>query len=73
MDAEGHLYVATDLGLEVFTADRNSLGVIKMKEFKRPMNMTFDRKNPHTMIITAYESVYSLKMKTMGISFPQLD
>ncbi|MCK4966312.1 SMP-30/gluconolactonase/LRE family protein [bacterium] len=73
MDEEGRLYVATDLGLEVFTAEGNSLGVIKMEEFKRPLNMTFDRKNPYTMIITAYESVYSLKMNTRGISFPQLD
>ena len=71
MDELGNLYVATDLGMEVFNSKGQSLGIIKFPEFKRPLNMTFDRNDPGVMIITAYESVYSLKMLTKGISFPQ--
>ena len=72
MDSQGNLFVATDLGIEVFNADGKSLGIIKSDVYKRPLNMTFDRNDLYTMIITAYESVYSLKMKVRGISFPQL-
>ncbi len=71
MDTDGHLYVATNLGVEVFNSKGQSLGIIHMKEYKRPMNMTFNRNDPYTMIITSYESIYSLKMRIKGISFPQ--
>jgi gluconolactonase len=73
MDVEGRLYVATDLGMEVFNKNGKSIGVIKFRDFKRPMNMTFDRKDPYTMIIASYKAIYSLKMKVKGISFPQFD
>lgn len=73
MDTEGRLYVATDLGMEVFNKSGKSIGIIKFQEFKRPMNMTFDRKDPYTMIITSYKAIFSLKMKVKGISFPQFD
>jgi len=73
MDSLGNLYVATDLGMEIFNSKGQSLGIIKFQEFKRPVNMTFDRNDPNIMIITAYESVYSLKMLVKGISFPQFE
>ena len=71
MDSEGHLYVATDLGIEVFTSKGKSLGIIRFEEYKRPLNMTFNRNDLNTLIITAYESVFSLRLKVKGISFPQ--
>jgi gluconolactonase len=73
MDSPGNLYVATDLGLEIFNPKGQSLGILKFDEFRRPMNMTFDRNDPYTLIITAYESVFSLKLKVKGISFPQIE
>ncbi len=73
MDTDGRLYVATDLGIEVFDSGGRSLGVLNLDEMKRPINMTFDRQDPYRMIITAYSSVYALRMKVRGISFPRLD
>lgn len=72
MDVHGDLYVATNLGIEVFNREGKSLGIIRSDKYKRPLNMTFDRSDPYKLIITAYESVYALKLNVKGISFPQL-
>lgn len=73
MDSRGNLYVATLLGIEVFNSKGRSLGIFKTTEYKRPLNMTFDRNDPYNLIITSYESVFSLKTRVKGISFPQFE
>ena len=73
MDYDGRLYAAMSFGMEVFDKDGKSLGILKFEEFDRFLNMTFDRKDPYTMIIATGKDLYSLKMKVKGISFPQYE
>lgn len=70
MDTEGHLYVGTNTGIQVFDSQGKNLGTIALPE--RPMNMTYGRKNPYLMYIATGNSMYSLEMKVKGICFPQL-
>lgn len=70
VDTEGHLFVGTNFGMQVFDAQGNNLGTIILPE--RPMNMTYGRKNPYLMYIATGNSMYSLEMKVKGICFPQL-
>ncbi len=68
MDVEGNLYVAASSGIEVFDKNGNHLGVIEVPE--TPANCTFGGTDYKTMFITARTSLYRLRLKVPGVSFP---
>jgi sugar lactone lactonase YvrE len=68
MDVEGTLYVAASSGIEVFDKNGNHLGVIEVPE--QPANCTFGGADYKTMFITARTSLYRVRLKVPGVSFP---
>jgi gluconolactonase len=68
IDSAGNLYVATQLGLQVFAPDGKPLGVISFPE--QPANVTFGPPEQKTLFVTARTSLYSLPMEVKGYRFP---
>jgi len=68
MDVEGNLYVAASSGIEVFDRNGDYLGAIEVPE--PPANCTFGGTDYKMMFITARTSVYRVKLKVPGVSFP---
>lgn len=66
LDDAGNLYL-TGKGVSVYQADGKKLGVIEVPE-KWTANVCFGGQNHKTLFITASDSVYTLDMKTRGIS-----
>ena len=67
LDDAGHLYLTGKLGVTVFQADGTKLGVIEVPE-NWTANVCFGGPEHRTLFITASDSVYTLAMKTRGIS-----
>lgn len=63
-DEKGNLYVATKLGLQVFSPAGKLLGIIEFPE--QTTNATFGGKNGKTLFVAARTSIYSAQMKVKG-------
>ena len=66
VDSEGRVYCTGHGGCWVFDADGQGLGIIRLPEI--PANCAWGGPDNQTMYFTARTSVYSLRMKTPGIS-----
>ena len=66
VDSEGRVYCTGPGGCWVFDADGQGLGIIRLPEI--PANCAWGGPDNQTMYFTARTSVYSLRMKTPGIS-----
>jgi gluconolactonase len=65
VDADGRLYVATGLGVQVFNAAGAALGVIELP--KRPQNLAFAGKNKHDLFVVGQGAVYRIHTRTHGV------
>jgi gluconolactonase len=65
VDADGRLYVATPLGVQIFTAAGAALGVIELP--KRPQNLAFAGKNKRDLFIVGQGAVYRIHTRTHGV------
>jgi gluconolactonase len=70
LDNAGNLYLTGKLGVTVFQADGTKAGVIEVPE-NWTANVCFGGKDQQTLFITASDSVYTMAMKTRGISDQQ--
>jgi gluconolactonase len=68
VDTEGNVYIATRIGVEVFTPEGKRRGVIKFPQ--QPANVTFGGPDGQTLYVTARTALYSVTMKTTGHRFP---
>jgi gluconolactonase len=68
LDEQGNLYVATGIGLQVFSSTGQALGTIAFPE--QPSNATFGGTDGKTLYVTARTSVYSAPMSVRGHVFP---
>ena len=68
IDEQGNLYIATALGLQVFSAEGKLLGIIEFPE--PPANATFGGKDRKTLYVTARTSLYTAPMAAVGHAFP---
>ncbi|HUY88413.1 MAG TPA: SMP-30/gluconolactonase/LRE family protein [Pirellulales bacterium] len=68
IDEKGNLYIATALGLQVFSAKGKALGIIEFPE--PPANATFGGKDRKTLYVTARTSLYTAPMEVAGHVFP---
>ena len=68
VDEQGNLYIATALGLQVFSSEGKLLGIIEFPE--PPANATFGGKDRKTLYITARTSLYTAPMAVAGHAFP---
>ena len=66
VDTEGRVYCTGSEGVWVFEPTGNHLGIIRLPEI--PANCAWGGPDHRTMYFTARSSVYSLRMKTTGIS-----
>src|SRR6476619_7020268 len=64
MDTKGNLYIATALGVQVFSPQGSLLGVIEFPE--QPSNCDFGGKDFKTLYVTARTSVYAVPMEATG-------
>ncbi len=64
VDAQGDLYVATSMGIEVYLPDGSLLGTLPVPE--QPANVTFGGANGSTLYVTAQTSVYSIELAVPG-------
>ena len=67
IDSKGNLYIASELGIQVFNSKGKLLGIIKFPE--QPTNVTFGGPEMKTLYVTARTSLYSAKMEITGHSF----
>jgi sugar lactone lactonase YvrE len=66
VDTEGRVYCTGPEGVWVFDPTGNHLGIIRLPEI--PANCAWGGPDHRTMYFTARSSVYSLRMKTTGVS-----
>ncbi|MEJ2567823.1 MAG: SMP-30/gluconolactonase/LRE family protein, partial [candidate division WOR-3 bacterium] len=59
IDSKGNLYIASELGVQIFNLEGKLLGIIKFPE--QPANVTFGGPNMKTLYVTARTSLYSAK------------
>jgi gluconolactonase len=69
VDIEGHLYVTTGAGIQVFDHRGNFVGIIKVQQ--KPTNVCFGGMENRTLFITAQSSLYCMQCKIPGIVFQQ--
>lgn len=67
VDIQGNLYVATGLGVQVFSPQGKPLGVIQVPE--QPSNVTFAGPGNRQLYITARTSLYTAPMQVAGHVF----
>lgn len=68
VDIEGNLYITSALGLQVFDAQGNLLGILAFPE--QPSNVTFGGADRKTLYVTARTSLYTAPMEAVGHVFP---
>jgi gluconolactonase len=64
VDAAGRLYVATTLGVQVFSAKGEPLGIIKLP--KQPQNLAFSGRDRSMLYVVGRGAVYSIPTQTHG-------
>ncbi len=64
IDAHGNMYVASQRGVQIFSASGQRLGIIRVPE--RPANVEFGGPDRKTLFITARHSLYAAPMAIPG-------
>ena len=64
VDEKGRLFVATTLGVQVFSGKGEALGIIAMP--RQPQNLAFAGKDRSTLYVVGRGSVYSIATQTRG-------
>lgn len=64
IDAEGRVYAVSNLGIEVFSAKGEALGIIPVP--KKPQNIAFAGQDKKTLYIVGRGSAYKIALKTPG-------
>ncbi len=65
VDAEGNLYITTHIGIQIFSPDGASIGVVAIPE--HPANVTFGGIDRKTMYVTARTGLYKVSMPIAGL------
>lgn len=68
VDADGRIYVATNAGVEVFSAEGTALGIIALP--KKPQNLAFGGPDRSKLYVVGRGSVYRIATKTRGVDRP---
>jgi gluconolactonase len=68
VDKDGRVYVATNLGVQVFSPEGVALGVISLP--KKPQNLAFGGENHSRLYAVGRGSVYRVATLTRGVDRP---
>lgn len=64
VDEKGRLYVATAVGVQVFSEEGEAMGIITLP--KQPQNLAFSGPGRHALFVVGRGSVYRIQMLTRG-------
>jgi gluconolactonase len=64
VDEKGRVYVATAVGVQVFSEEGAALGIITLP--KQPQNLAFSGPGRHSLFVVGRGSVYRIQMLTRG-------
>jgi gluconolactonase len=74
VDADGRVYTATNVGIEVFSAKGEALGVIpigiwggEQNMLRKPQNMAFSGRDKKTLYTVGSNAVYKVQLQVAGI------
>ncbi len=65
VDVEGNLYITTNLGVEIFSAEGKHRGLVTFPQ--QPANVTFGDDDRKTMYVTARTGLYRVAMPIAGL------
>lgn len=68
IDTAGNLYVATYLGLQIFNAKGEFVGVVNTPVF--PVSCCFGGDDMKTLYLTAYDKIYRIRTNVTGLKYP---
>ncbi|MDA0335306.1 MAG: SMP-30/gluconolactonase/LRE family protein [bacterium] len=68
IDTEGNIYVATNVGLQIFGPAGEYIGIVRTPTF--PVSCTFGGEQLDTIYMTAWDKVYSIKTNMRGLEYP---
>ena len=68
IDSLGNLYVATYLGLQIFSAKGEFIGVVNTPTF--PVSVCFGGDDMKTLYLTSFNKVYSIRTNVAGFKYP---
>ena len=68
IDTQGNLYVATYLGLQIFNARGEFVGVVNTPVF--PVSCAFGGDDMKTLYLAAYDKIYSIRTGVAGLAYP---
>jgi gluconolactonase len=66
IDREGRLYVASNAGIEIFSAKGEALGVIALPH--RPQNLAFAGKDKKTLYVVGRGAAYRIRLEAAGFA-----
>ena len=70
VDRDGRVYVAVALGVWVFEPGGGLLGILSLP--KRPSNLAWCDPDGQSLVITAIDTVYRVRMRVAGVAPPFL-
>lgn len=65
LDEKGNVYITTNLGVEIFSPEGKSIGLVNFPQ--QPANVTFAGDDLKTMYVTARSGVFRVKMPIAGL------
>ena len=68
IDTQGNLYVATYLGLQIFNARGEFVGVVNSPVF--PVSCCFGGDDMKTLFLTAFNKIYRIRTNVTGFKYP---
>jgi gluconolactonase len=68
IDTQGNLYVATYLGLQIFNARGEFVGVVNSPVF--PVSCCFGGDDMKTLYLAAYDKIYRIRTNVTGFAYP---
>jgi gluconolactonase len=68
IDTQGDLYVATYLGLQIFNARGEFVGVLNTPVF--PVSCCFGGDDMKTLFLTAFNKIYRIRTNVTGFEYP---
>ena len=68
IDTDGNLYVATYLGLQIFNARGEFIGVVNTPVF--PVSCAFGGDDMKTLYLAAYDKIYRIRTNVTGLKYP---
>ena len=68
IDSQGNLYVATIIGLQIFNAKGEFVGIVNFPIV--PVSCCFGGDDYQTIYATCYDKIYSIRTNVKGLEFP---